>query len=170
MNGHAHGYGFATVDGRANGNRAAYASDFMQTQKAGSGRSRSYDGDFMTPDRRRASYTRGSTLPTSQSQTLSYASVQSQLKARRNSEGGEPRSKASGRSKRESKMVVIRPKKAPGELFGLLPTEVLECILVHLRASHRRVGSLSCETCWLRDGCSLGLTSRKWRAAVRPTL
>lgn len=186
MNEHAHGYGYgygygrasananASADGRANnGSRASSAAEYMQPQKmGGSGRSRSYDGGVVVQDRRRAPYTtKSSTLPASQSQTLSYASVQSQLKARRDSEGGESRSKAaSGRSKRESRHVAMRPKREPGEMFRSLPTEVLECVLLHLRTSHRRVGSVSCETCWLRDCCSLGLTCRKWRDAVKPIL
>ncbi len=47
-----------------------------------------------------------------------------------------------------------------------LPLEVYDCILQQLRVLHETPESQSCQTCHLRDLCSLSLTSRAWDKAV----
>jgi len=58
----------------------------------------------------------------------------------------------------------------PGELFAALPGEVLELILEELKKQHLQPGSESCATCWMRDCCSIMLTSRKWSKFARAAL
>lgn len=48
-----------------------------------------------------------------------------------------------------------------------LPLEIYDCILRNLKNFHENPASLSCQTCYLRDLCSLALTSRAWDKAVR---
>lgn len=55
----------------------------------------------------------------------------------------------------------VRRKSKPGELFSILPGEVLEMILAHLKKLHLAPGSTSCATCWMRDACSAALSCRK---------
>lgn len=50
--------------------------------------------------------------------------------------------------------------------FKALPPEVYDCILRQLRVLHETPDSQSCQTCYLRDLCSLSLTSRAWDKAV----
>ncbi|KAK0730278.1 hypothetical protein B0H67DRAFT_478490 [Lasiosphaeris hirsuta] len=67
--------------------------------------------------------------------------------------------------------VKLRQRKArPGELFSLLPGEVLELILQELRQLHLRPGSGSCETCWMRDCCSVAVSARKFVKYAREAL
>jgi hypothetical protein len=65
---------------------------------------------------------------------------------------------------------VYRSTAKPGELFAALPGEVLELILKELKNLHLQPGSESCATCWMRDCCSLMLTSRKWSKFARTAL
>lgn len=58
----------------------------------------------------------------------------------------------------------------PPPLFKRLPPAIYECILQHLRTVHLSVSSTSCATCYMRDLCSLALTSRAWDRAVRTRL
>ena len=59
------------------------------------------------------------------------------------------------------------PSKIPGRpIFQRLPQEIYDCILQQLRAFHKDPASQSCQTCHLRDLCSLALTSRAWDKAV----
>ena len=51
-------------------------------------------------------------------------------------------------------------------VFRGLPPEIYDCILQQLRKSHEDSTSQSCQTCHLRDLCSLALTSRAWDKAV----
>ena len=51
-------------------------------------------------------------------------------------------------------------------VFRGLPPEIYDCILQQLRESHEDSTSQSCQTCHLRDLCSLALTSRAWDRAV----
>ena len=51
-------------------------------------------------------------------------------------------------------------------VFRGLPPEIYDCILQQLRMSHEDFTSQSCQTCHLRDLCSLALTSRAWDKAV----
>lgn len=59
-----------------------------------------------------------------------------------------------------------RPKFASRALFKALPPEVYDCILQQLRILHETPESQSCQTCHLRDLCSLSLTNRAWDKAV----
>ena len=52
-------------------------------------------------------------------------------------------------------------------VFQRLPLEIYDCVLRKLREFHENPASLSCQTCYLRDLCSLALTSRAWDKAVR---
>ena len=65
-----------------------------------------------------------------------------------------------------------KPKNAPGEAFRNLPKEILMVVLERLQLFHLmgKHGTETCSTCWMRDLCSLSLTSRKWAAAARPKL
>ena len=54
----------------------------------------------------------------------------------------------------------------PRPVFRGLPPEIYDCILQQLRRSHEDSASQSCQTCHLRDLCSLALTSRAWDKAV----
>lgn len=49
----------------------------------------------------------------------------------------------------------------------LLPPEVYDCILQQLRILHEAPEARSCQTCLLRDLCSLSLTSRAWDKAAQ---
>ncbi|OAA81777.1 hypothetical protein LEL_01322 [Akanthomyces lecanii RCEF 1005] len=62
--------------------------------------------------------------------------------------------------------------RAPDELFGTLPGEVLEVILECLKELHLdpRSTATSCATCWTRDLCSLSLASRAWSRSARLSL
>jgi hypothetical protein len=51
-----------------------------------------------------------------------------------------------------------------------MPGEVLELILWELRQLHLRQGSDSCETCWMRDCCSVSLSARKFLKYAREAL
>lgn len=51
-------------------------------------------------------------------------------------------------------------------IFKALPPEVYDCILQQLRVLHETPESQSCQTCHVRDLCSLSLTSRAWDKAV----
>ena len=51
-------------------------------------------------------------------------------------------------------------------VFQGLPPEVYDCILQQLRVLHEDPASQSCQTCHLRDLCSLALSSRAWDKAV----
>ena len=51
-------------------------------------------------------------------------------------------------------------------VFRGLPPEIYDCVLQQLRRSHEDSTSQSCQTCHLRDLCSLALTSRAWDKAV----
>ncbi|KAK4039293.1 hypothetical protein C8A01DRAFT_36713, partial [Parachaetomium inaequale] len=63
-----------------------------------------------------------------------------------------------------------RRKAQPGELFAALPGEVLELILEELRKLHLHPGSGSCATCWMRDCCSVAVSSRKFLKYAREAL
>lgn len=62
------------------------------------------------------------------------------------------------------------PQAKPNEIFAALPGEVLELILDELKKLHLRPGSESCATCWMRDLCSVTLSSRKWSKFARTSL
>ena len=64
----------------------------------------------------------------------------------------------------------LRSTNPPPPLFKRLPQEIYECILQHLATVHLSVSSTSCATCYMRDLCSLALTSRAWDRAVRKQL
>ncbi|KAK5663794.1 hypothetical protein OQA88_4226 [Cercophora sp. LCS_1] len=70
------------------------------------------------------------------------------------------------------KPVPINPRRRarPGELFAALPGEVLEMILQELRSLHTSPGGNSCETCWMRDACSVALSGRKFLKYAREAL
>ena len=51
-------------------------------------------------------------------------------------------------------------------VFQGLPPEIYDCILQQLRIYHEDSASQSCQTCYLRDMCSLALTNRAWDKAV----
>ena len=51
-------------------------------------------------------------------------------------------------------------------IFQGLPSEIYDCIIQQLRVLHEDPASQSCQTCHLRDLCSLALTSRAWDKAV----
>ena len=57
-------------------------------------------------------------------------------------------------------------KPPPRALFQNLPPEVYDCILQQLRVFHEDPRSQSCQTCHMRDLCSLSMTSRAWDKAV----
>lgn len=66
---------------------------------------------------------------------------------------------------------IKRPRqKYPGEIFAVLPGEVLELILDELKKLHLGPGSESCATCWMRDLCSICLSARKWCKFARTAL
>ena len=50
--------------------------------------------------------------------------------------------------------------------YKVLPPEVYDCILEHLREIHENPRSQSCHTCHLRDLYSLSLANRAWDKAV----
>lgn len=64
----------------------------------------------------------------------------------------------------------LRSTKPPPPVFQRLPLEIYECILLQLRTFHESQSSASCQTCYLRDLCSLALTSRTWDRVVRARL
>ncbi len=57
-------------------------------------------------------------------------------------------------------------KPPPRVFFQNLPPEVYDCILQQLRVFHEDPRSQSCQTCHMRDLCSLSMTSRAWDKAV----
>lgn len=57
-------------------------------------------------------------------------------------------------------------KPPPRVYFQNLPPEVYDCILQQLRVSHEDPWLQSCQTCYMRDLCSLSMTSRAWDKAV----
>ena len=57
-------------------------------------------------------------------------------------------------------------KPPPRAFFQNLPPEVYDCILQQLRVFHEDPRSQSCQTCHMRDLCSLSMTSRAWDKAV----
>lgn len=61
-------------------------------------------------------------------------------------------------------------KRPSGEIFGILPGEVIELILDELRRSHMAPGSSSCATCLMRDLCSVAISARKFLKYARFTL
>lgn len=61
-------------------------------------------------------------------------------------------------------------KNKPGEALAKLPEELLVVIMEALRELHLNESSSSCETCWMRDACSLALVNKKWRNASRLVL
>ncbi|KAK0753801.1 hypothetical protein B0T18DRAFT_397844 [Schizothecium vesticola] len=71
---------------------------------------------------------------------------------------------------RPAPIKTIRRQVRPGELFSLLPGDVLELILQELRALHTRSGGDSCETCWMRDCCAIALSGRKFVKYAREAL
>ncbi|KAI9734673.1 MAG: hypothetical protein M1834_002274 [Cirrosporium novae-zelandiae] len=54
--------------------------------------------------------------------------------------------------------------------FKLLPQEIYDCILRQIEILHSDPSSPSCATCYMRDLCSLALTSRAWNRAARVRL
>ena len=58
----------------------------------------------------------------------------------------------------------------PNELFGTLPSEVLEVVLEWLKELHLNEQSNSCATCWMRDLCSLSQSCQKWAKVARFSL
>ncbi|KAK1829462.1 hypothetical protein QBC39DRAFT_356615 [Podospora conica] len=71
---------------------------------------------------------------------------------------------------RPAPIKTTRRQMRPGELFSLLPGDVLELILQELRRLHTRLGSDSCETCWMRDCCAVALSGRKFVKYAREAL
>lgn len=71
---------------------------------------------------------------------------------------------------RPAPIKTVRRQMRPGELFSLLPGDVLELILQELRALHIRDGGDSCETCWMRDCCAVALSGRKFVKYAREAL
>lgn len=71
---------------------------------------------------------------------------------------------------RPAPIKINRRKASPGELFSALPGEVLELILQELRKLHLKPGNNSCETCWMRDCCSVSLSARKFLKYAREAL
>ncbi len=65
-----------------------------------------------------------------------------------------------------SSQVKARWKPPPRAFFQNLPPEVYDCILQQLRIFHEDPRSLSCQTCHMRDLCSLSMTNRAWDKAV----
>lgn len=65
-----------------------------------------------------------------------------------------------------SSQLQLRPKTLRRPVFQGLPLEIYDCILQQLRVLHEDPASQSCQTCHLRDLCSLALTSRAWDKAV----
>ncbi|KAH7026327.1 uncharacterized protein B0I36DRAFT_248907 [Microdochium trichocladiopsis] len=63
-----------------------------------------------------------------------------------------------------------RRRREPGELFAILPSEVLQLILTELRKIHLRPNSESCATCMMRDLCSVAQTCRRLSKAAQNTL
>ncbi|KAJ6445919.1 RNI-like protein [Purpureocillium lavendulum] len=72
---------------------------------------------------------------------------------------------------RPSPIKHLRTKARPDDMLSLLPDEVFEVILDMLKELHLDGGrSESCATCWMRDACSVALSSRKCLRAARRTL
>lgn len=63
-----------------------------------------------------------------------------------------------------------RQPRKPGELFAMLPGEVLEIIMEELKQAHLAPGSGSCATCWMRDACNVAVSCRKWYKYARAAL
>ena len=64
----------------------------------------------------------------------------------------------------------FRVDRRPGEVFGLLPGEVLDLVLQSLRGLHLDKNSDSCATCMMRDLCSAALCSKRWYKHARAAL
>lgn len=64
----------------------------------------------------------------------------------------------------------LRSTAPPPPVFQNLPLELYDCILQQLKTFHYNISSASCQTCYLRDLCTLALTSRAWDRAVRKRL
>lgn len=64
----------------------------------------------------------------------------------------------------------LRSTAPPPPVFQRLPPEIYDCILQLLKEFHYDSSSASCQTCYLKDLCSLGLTSRVWDRSVRKWL
>ena len=54
----------------------------------------------------------------------------------------------------------------PQWIFQTLPPEIYDAILHQLKELHLRHEARTCQTCLLRDLCTLSLTSRAWDKAV----
>ncbi|KAI5862603.1 hypothetical protein GGS23DRAFT_605523 [Durotheca rogersii] len=63
-----------------------------------------------------------------------------------------------------------RRKRETGELFAVLPEEVLGLMLDELRRLHLKPDSTSCATCMMRDLCSVSLSARKFLKVARVAL
>ncbi|KAI1259814.1 hypothetical protein F5Y18DRAFT_420539 [Xylariaceae sp. FL1019] len=63
-----------------------------------------------------------------------------------------------------------RRRREEGQLFTLLPDEVLDIILESLRESHLRPGSTSCASCMMRDLGSISVSAKKLLKAARKAL
>ena len=61
-----------------------------------------------------------------------------------------------------------KPPKLPQWIFQNLPSNVYDRIVYQLRIIHEESPLRSCQTCYMRDLCSLSLVSRAWdKIAVR---
>ncbi|KXJ89231.1 hypothetical protein Micbo1qcDRAFT_122504 [Microdochium bolleyi] len=81
-----------------------------------------------------------------------------------------PRRPEYGAWQRPMPIKQTRKRREPGELFRVLPTEVLQLILMELKKSHLRPGSDSCATCMMRDLFSVALTCRRLSKAAHNVL
>ncbi|KAK5628258.1 hypothetical protein RRF57_003973 [Xylaria bambusicola] len=63
-----------------------------------------------------------------------------------------------------------RRRRGEGELFAVLPDEVLSLILQRLKESHLTPGSSSCATCMMRDLCSVAVSAKRLLKVARLAL
>ena len=60
------------------------------------------------------------------------------------------------------------PPGLPARIFQILPLSIYENIIQQLKLIHERSSLQSCQTCYMRDLCTLSLTSRTWdKVAVK---
>lgn len=64
----------------------------------------------------------------------------------------------------------LRSTNPPHPVFQHLPLEIYEYVLSQLSNFHNSQSSTSCQTCYVRDLCSLALTNRTWDRVVRARL
>lgn len=127
-------------------------------------------------DQRQSSYDNWPRPPSSSSSirstmsNVSYGVMQSPNSSRSSFSSYDSSRPDHGAWQRPSPIKQTRRRRDPGELFAILPSEVLELVLAELRNKHLSPSSDSCATCMMRDLCSVSLTCRRLSKAAQAIL